>query len=69
MYFAQPSNVMALGYIILNVSVICDSAWSGEVSVTYSSLAGRSNGTPGSVKVAASSSAGICTGRLGAVAA
>ena len=53
---------MVLGYGVLNVAVICDSAWSGALPVadpvSYSSLAGISTGTPGSVPVAASSSTG-----------
>ena len=63
--------MMALGYRILNVSVICDSAWSGAVtvaaSVADSPLAGRSTSTLGEVPVADYSSAGRDTGRLGAV--
>ena len=62
----------ALGYGILNVAVICDSAWSGAVPVAASvsdySSTNRSTGTPGEVLVADSSSAGRGTGRLGAVA-
>ena len=54
----QPSNVMALGYGILNVAVICDSAWSGSVpvaaSVADSSSTGISTGTTGAVPVEAS---------------
>ena len=61
---------MELGYGILNVAVICDSSWSGSVSVAsvadYSS-AGRSTGTPGAVLVADSYSTGKGTGRLGAL--
>ena len=57
---------MELGYIILNVSVICDSACSGAVPVAASSLTGK---TPRAVPVAASSSEGRGTGRLGAVVA
>ena len=72
-YRSQTSNLMALGYGILNIAVICDSAWSGAVPaadlVADSSLAGRYNDTPGAVSVASSSSAGRSTGRLGAVAA
>ena len=60
---------MALGYGTLNVEVVCNSAWSGEVPVSASSLAGRSSGTPGAVPVADSSSVGRCTGRLGSVEA
>ena len=67
-YYSQPSNMMALGYGILNVGVICDSAWSGAVPVAASSE-GRSTGILGAVTVADSSSAGRGTGRLGAVAA
>ena len=63
---------MELGYGILNVAVICDSAWSGAVpvpdSVVAYSLAGVSTGTPGAVPVAAYSSGSRSTGKLGAVA-
>ena len=68
---------MELGYGILNVAVIFDSAWSGAVpaadsvaaSVEASSLAGRSTGTPGAVPVAVSYSSGRGAVRLVAVAA
>ena len=72
-YRSQTSDVMVLGYGILNVAVICDYAWIGEVpvaaSVVDSSLTGRSTGNPGKLSVAASSSAWICTDRLVVVAA
>ena len=60
---------MALGYGTLNVEVVCNSAWSGEVPVSASSLSGISTGTPGAVPVAAYSSAGRFTVRLWAVVA
>ena len=44
---------MALGYAILNVAVICDSAWSGELPVAASSSAVIYTGTPGAVQLAA----------------
>ena len=71
-YRSQPSNVMTLGYGILNIAVICNSTWSGAVPVVYSVadsyFSGISTGTPGVVPVSDSYSGGRDTVRLGTVA-
>ena len=65
--------MVALGYVVLNVAVICDSTWSWGVPVAalvaafYST--GMSTVIPGSVLVVASYPSGIGNDMIGAVEA